>query len=142
MVCTRTSPAMRHAVRNSRVFARSQLTRRFTVFASQGECTKEIIKEGNGPTPKQGDTLTMHYTGTLLDGTKFDSSVDRGQPFVFQVGVQRVIRGWDEKCLQMKVGEKAKLVCPPEYAYGPRGIPGVIPENATLVFEIELLGIN
>ncbi|KAG0165360.1 FK506-binding protein 1 [Apophysomyces sp. BC1034] len=92
--------------------------------------------------PKKGDTVTIHYVGTLPNGTKFDSSRDRGQPFQTKIGVGRVIKGWDEGVPQLSIGQKAKLTCSPDYAYGPRGVPGVIPANATLIFEVELLKIN
>lgn len=80
--------------------------------------------------------------GTLTNGSKFDSSKDRGQPFKFTIGVGQVIKGWDEGMMQMSVGQHAKLICTPDYAYGPRGMPPVIPPNSTLVFEVELLGVN
>ncbi|KAL4792532.1 hypothetical protein BDV19DRAFT_368310 [Aspergillus venezuelensis] len=92
--------------------------------------------------PKPGDTVTMHYTGTLLDGSKFDSSRDRNDPFVTKIGVGRVIKGWDEGVPQLSVGEKAVLTCTPDYAYGARGFPPVIPPNSTLKFEVELIKIN
>ena len=95
---------------------------------------------GTGDSPKPGQMVTVHYTGTLENGTKFDSSVDRGQPFTFQIGVGRVIKGWDEGVMTMKVGGKRKLVIPPGLGYGARGAGGVIPPNATLLFEVELLG--
>lgn len=97
-----------------------------------------VIKEGDGPIPKKEDTVKCHYTGTLLDGTKFDSSVDRGQPAEFPVG--GVIPGWTEALQMMKVGSKYKLVIPPELAYGASGRPG-IPPNSALIFEVELLEI-
>ena len=102
----------------------------------------ETIVEGSGVESKVGDNLTVHYTGMLEDGTKFDSSVDRGTPFNFILGVDRVIEGWEKGMEGMKVGEKRKLTIPPEYAYGEGGVPGVIPPNATLIFEVELLEIN
>ena len=102
----------------------------------------EKLVEGNGPAPKTGDHVNVHYTGWLTDGTKFDSSVDRGQPFTFVLGRGQVIRGWDEGVAQMHVGDKVKLTIPPELGYGTRGAGGVIPGNATLVFDVELLGIG
>jgi FKBP-type peptidyl-prolyl cis-trans isomerase FkpA len=98
----------------------------------------QVITEGNGATPKKDDTVKCHYTGTLIDGTKFDSSVDRGQPAEFPVS--GVIPGWTEALQMMKVGSKYKLFIPPELAYGPAGRPG-IPANSALVFEVELLEI-
>jgi len=102
----------------------------------------ETIVEGSGVESKVGDSLTVHYTGMLEDGTKFDSSVDRGTPFNFILGIGQVIEGWEKGMEGMKVGEKRKLTIQPEYAYGERGVPGVIPPNATLIFEVELLEIN
>merc|ERR1719161_3102098 len=103
-----------------------------------------VLKAGDGANfPKQGDTVTMHYTGTLtFNGAKFDSSVDRGQPFVTKIGVGQVIKGWDEGVPQMSLGEKAVLKMTADYGYGSRGAGGVIPPNADLTFEVELLKIN
>jgi FKBP-type peptidyl-prolyl cis-trans isomerase len=98
---------------------------------------------GTGESPKPGQIVTVHYTGTLEDGTKFDSSVDRGQPLVFPIGTGRVIKGWDEGVMTMKVGGKRRLIIPPDLGYGARGAGGgVIPPNATLIFEVELLGVQ
>ncbi|KAK6346230.1 FK506 binding protein proline rotamase rapamycin-binding protein [Orbilia blumenaviensis] len=105
--------------------------------------TKELISPGDGiHYPQKGDKVTMHYTGTLTNGKKFDSSVDRGEPFVTKIGVGQVIKGWDEGVPQMSLREKAKLTITGDYAYGERGYPGLIPPNATLIFEVELLKIN
>jgi peptidylprolyl isomerase len=104
------------------------------------------IKAGTGATPKTGQICVMHYTGWLYQngakGAKFDSSVDRGQPFEFPIGTGRVIKGWDEGVASMKVGGKRTLVIPPDLGYGARGAGGVIPPNATLIFEVELLGVK
>ena len=101
---------------------------------------------GTGATPRRGQTCVMHYTGWLYEngakGKKFDSSVDRGQPFDFQLGAGQVIRGWDEGVAGMKVGGKRELTIPPELGYGSRGAGGVIPPNATLIFEVELLKVG
>ena len=102
----------------------------------------EDLKEGDGDTAAAGHLVTVHYTGWLTDGTKFDSSKDRNDPFRFKLGAGQVIRGWDEGVAGMKVGGTRKLTIPPQLGYGPQGAGGVIPPNATLVFEVELLGIN
>ena len=97
---------------------------------------------GNGLAAKAGDTVTVHYVGTLADGTKFDSSRDRGKPFSFTLGHGRVIQGWDFGVAGMQVGGVRKLTIPPEEGYGSRGAGGAIPPNATLIFEVELLRIG
>jgi peptidylprolyl isomerase len=99
-------------------------------------------KLGSGEQAKAGDTVSVHYTGTLTDGTKFDSSRDRGEPIEFPLGQGRVIKGWDEGIARMKVGEQAILVIPPSIGYGARGAGGVIPPDATLIFIVELVGIK
>jgi peptidylprolyl isomerase len=104
------------------------------------------IKVGTGPAPKPGQTCMMHYTGWLYEndkkGAKFDSSLDRNQPFSFPIGQHQVIAGWDEGVATMKVGGKRTLIIPPALGYGARGAAGVIPPNATLMFDVELLGVK
>ena len=98
-----------------------------------------VNKEGQGPKPARGNMVKAHYTGMLMNGQKFDSSVDRGQPFEFNVGMHQVIAGWDEAFLDMKKGEKRTLIIPANLGYGDRGAPPVIPPKATLVFDVELI---
>jgi len=100
------------------------------------------IKVGTGATAQSGQTVKVHYTGWLTNGKKFDSSVDHGQPFSFRLGTGEVIKGWDEGVAGMKVGGKRQLRIPPELGYGQRGYPPVIPENSTLIFDVELLGVQ
>ena len=102
----------------------------------------EILTAGTGRLPKSGETVTVHYTGRLLDGKVFDSSVPRNEPFTFVLGEQQVIAGWDHGVATMKIGDKVKLTLPPELAYGASGYPGAIPPNSTLIFDVELLSIS
>ncbi len=102
----------------------------------------EDIEAGTGPTAQSGQKAKVHYTGWLTNGQKFDSSKDRNDPFEFTLGAGQVIKGWDEGVVGMKVGGKRKLTIPPELGYGARGAGGVIPPNAELIFEVELLGIR
>lgn len=97
---------------------------------------------GTGATPQRGQTVTVHYTGTLASGKKFDSSLDRGTPADFKIGVGSVIKGWDEGLMSMKVGGKRRLVIPSALGYGPQGRPPDIPGNSTLIFDVELLGVK
>ena len=102
----------------------------------------QVITPGTGAEAKPGQQVSVHYTGWLTNGTKFDSSVDRNEPFRFGLGAGQVIAGWDEGVSGMKIGEKRKLTIPAALGYGPRGAGGVIPPNATLIFEVELLGLS
>jgi peptidylprolyl isomerase len=104
------------------------------------EYVDEVI--GKGAEPTTGQHVTVHYVGTLTNGTKFDSSRDRNEPFTFVIGEGEVIKGWDEGVATMQVGGKRKLIVPPQLGYGSQGAGGVIPPNATLIFEVELLGIK
>ncbi len=110
--------------------------------AIAGEVQIKDIVKGTGEEADVGKTVTVHYTGWLMDGTKFDSSLDRNQPFSFTLGERRVIPGWEQGVVGMKVGGKRELIIPPELAYGANGAGGIIPPNATLKFEVELLGVK
>lgn len=112
------------------------------VVTTESGLQYEVIAEGNGATPQSGNRVFVHYVGTLEDGTKFDSSRDRGRPFDFTIGQGQVIKGWDEGVSMMQVGDRRKLIIPPELGYGARGAGGVIPPNATLIFDVELLRIG
>lgn len=112
-----------------------------TITTDSGLQYQELVT-GNGATAKSGDIVSVHYTGWLEDGTKFDSSLDRNTPFEFQLGARQVIAGWDEGVAGMQVGGKRKLIIPAELGYGSRGAGGVIPPNATLIFDVELLAIK
>jgi len=101
-----------------------------------------ITKKGTGAQLKAGDTAVMHYTGTLTNGVKFDSSHDRGEPFEFKLGAGQVIKGWDEGVAKLRVGDHAILVIPGKLAYGPKGVPNVIPPDATLIFIVEVVGVK
>jgi peptidylprolyl isomerase len=112
-----------------------------TITTPSGLQYVDLVK-GTGATPRAGQIVSVHYTGWLKDGTKFDSSLDRGQPFKFPLGQGRVIKGWDEGVASMQIGGKRKLIIPPGLAYGSQGAGGVIPPNAELTFDVELLGVQ
>lgn len=134
-------PALTAVTENNNLIANNTMSDANTVTTDSG--LKYVqLKEGTGATPKSGQTVSVHYTGTLEDGTKFDSSRDRGKPFSFKLGAGQVIKGWDEGISNMKVGERRQLIIPPELGYGARGAGGVIPPNATLIFDVELLKIS
>jgi peptidylprolyl isomerase len=138
---TSTPPAATILTENNILIASDSMSDANVVTTPSGLKYVEL-KEGTGATPERGQTVEVHYVGTLEDGTQFDSSRDRGQPFKFKIGVGRVIKGWDEGLSTMKVGGRRNLIIPPELGYGSRGAGGVIPPDATLLFDVELLGVN
>lgn len=141
--CTRTPQPDSVQLDTTSISSSSQTTPKDAM--NTPEVTELMIKDttvGEGPAVKTGDTVVVHYTGTLMDGTVFDTSKKRGQPFSFQVGGGMVIQGWEEGLIGMQTGGTRQLTIPPAMAYGPGGVPGVIPPNSPLVFEIELLEIQ
>ena len=138
---TQAPPASTTVTENNTLIASNTMSDANAVTTPSGLKYVEL-KEGTGATPQPGQTVEVHYVGTLENGTKFDSSRDRGQPFSFKIGVGQVIKGWDEGVSTIKIGGLRKLIIPPELGYGARGAGGVIPPNATLHFEVELLGVK
>jgi FKBP-type peptidyl-prolyl cis-trans isomerase FkpA len=135
VACSQTTPSTTAAPQNAPAPASKEIT-----MADGLKYTDDQV--GTGTEAQAGKTVSVHYTGWLLDGTKFDSSKDRNQPFSFPLGSGQVIKGWDEGVAGMKVGGKRTLVIPPDLGYGARGAGGVIPPNATLKFEVELLDVK
>ena len=138
---TQTTPASTTVTENNTLIASKTMADENVITTPSGLKYVEI-KEGTGAIPQTGQKVVVHYIGTLEDGTKFDSSRDRNSPFDFQLGVGQVIKGWDEGLSTMKVGGRRKLIIPPELGYGARGAGGVIPPNATLLFDVELLKVG
>ncbi|MBD2388052.1 FKBP-type peptidyl-prolyl cis-trans isomerase [Cylindrospermum sp. FACHB-282] len=138
---TQTPPAVTTVIENNTLIASNIMSDVNVVTTPSGLKYIELAK-GTGATPQKGQTVVVHYVGTLEDGTKFDSSRDRRQPFEFKIGIGQVIKGWDEGLSTMKIGDRRQLIIPPDLGYGPRGAGGVIPPNATLVFDVELLEIK
>ena len=138
---TQTPPVPTTVTENNTLIASNPMSDANVITTPSGLKYVEL-KEGTGATPQPGQTVEVHYVGTLEDGTKFDSSRDRGQPFKFKIGIGQVIKGWDEGLSTMKVGGRRKLIIPPDLGYGTRGAGNVIPPNSTLLFDVELLGIK
>ncbi|OUL20091.1 FKBP-type peptidyl-prolyl cis-trans isomerase [Nostoc sp. 106C] len=138
---TQATPAPTTVTENNTLIASNTMSDANAVTTPSGLKYIEL-QEGTGATPQTGQKVVVHYTGTLEDGTKFDSSRDRNRPFDFKLGVGQVIKGWDEGLSTMKVGGRRQLIIPPELGYGSRGAGGVIPPNATLIFDVELLDIK
>ncbi|AFY99589.1 FKBP-type peptidyl-prolyl cis-trans isomerase [Calothrix sp. PCC 6303] len=134
------SPASTVITENNTLLASKDMSDTNSITTPSGLKYVEI-EEGTGETPQSGQTVTVHYTGTLENGSKFDSSRDRNEPFKFKIGAGQVIKGWDEGLSTMKVGGRRTLTIPPELGYGSRGI-GPIPPNSTLIFDVELLGVS
>ncbi|MEA5565360.1 FKBP-type peptidyl-prolyl cis-trans isomerase [Anabaena sp. UHCC 0399] len=139
---TPTPPATTIVTENNTLIANNHMSDASKVVTTPSGLKYEEIEEGTGATPVKGQTVTVHYTGTLENGTKFDSSRDRNRPFSFTIGVGQVIQGWDEGLSTMKVGGRRQLIIPAELGYGSRGAGGVIPPNATLLFDVELLEVK
>lgn len=138
---TETTPAPTSVTKNQTLIASNSMSDTNVVTNPSGLKYVEL-EEGTGASPERGQTVVVHYTGTLENGKKFDSSRDRNSPFEFKIGIGQVIKGWDEGLSTMKVGGRRQLIIPAELGYGSRGAGGVIPPNATLLFDVELLGIK
>jgi peptidylprolyl isomerase len=138
---TNNTPAPTNVIENNTLIASDAMSDANVVTTPSGLKYVEL-EEGTGATPEPGQTVTVHYTGTLENGKKFDSSRDRNQPFKFKIGMGQVIKGWDEGLSTMKVGGRRQLIIPPDLGYGARGAGGVIPPNSTLIFDVELLKVS